>query len=439
MRVVGFVAQQRLARHWRALIAAGVLLGLGFGLCLSSLAAARSTASAYPPRARRGRCPGRGGRARAAARAVRTVVALDRGHHRAAGLRRLSRRGRRRRPRPHDRAPRADPRSFPDRDPPAAGRPSPPRRRARRGAGQPRCCPRGHLELGQRLHFRFFNPASSKSAEADITIVGIGTFPNEAVVDETNVVGVFVFTRAFYDTHRDLAVYATSNVDLAPGFDARRDLAAKLGALGHQLQSARVQEQQSVNDALRPLLIVLVALGVLAFGASAVATAQVVQRNRDRVLSDDTRLHTMGMSRRQIPRRRAHHRRSCRRGRGRHGPARDVALVARSTDRAAPRSRSGAGIRPRWCRCGRGHGCDHRDDRAPDAGVLVGEEADPAAGVAPLTLGQRGSRQRRDRRRALARVRHRWAPERVRTRSERRRLRPWYSRCAQHLSARRSR
>ena len=300
MRVVGFVAQRRLARHWRALLAAGVLLGLGFGLCLSSFAAARSTASAYhrilaaadaPDAAvALGQSPEQSERSlrsikgiigqRVYAGFLGTADGVD--HVLTTALLAPI----------HDRFPIELPQLQAGRLPhPDA----PDEVIVNRGAAE-----RGHLEVGQRLHFHFFNPSSSKTADAEITIVGIGTMPAEAVVDETNVVGVFVFTRAFYDAHRDLTVYATSNVDLAPGFDARRDLAAKVGALGHQLQSARVQEQQSVNDALRPLLIVLVALGVLAFGATAVATAQVAQRNRDRVLSDDARLHTMGMSRRQI-------------------------------------------------------------------------------------------------------------------------------------------
>ena len=159
---------------------------------------------------------------------------------------------------------------------------------------------RGGLEVGQRLHFRLVNPGSSATAEADVTIVGIGAMPSEAVSDETTVLGVFVFTRAFYEAHRNLVAYAVSNVDLAPGFDARRDLAPAVGALGHGLQSARTQEQQAVSDALRPLIIVLVALGVLAFGATAVAAAQVVQRTRDRWLSDDATMRTIGMARGQV-------------------------------------------------------------------------------------------------------------------------------------------
>ena len=47
MGAVRLVARWRLARHWRVLAAAGVLLGLGFGLCLASFAVARRTSSAY--------------------------------------------------------------------------------------------------------------------------------------------------------------------------------------------------------------------------------------------------------------------------------------------------------------------------------------------------------------------------------------------------------
>src|SRR6476646_6580886 len=47
MNAVVLVVRQRVARHWRVLVVAGVLLGIGVGLCLASLAAARRTASAY--------------------------------------------------------------------------------------------------------------------------------------------------------------------------------------------------------------------------------------------------------------------------------------------------------------------------------------------------------------------------------------------------------
>ena len=159
---------------------------------------------------------------------------------------------------------------------------------------------RSGLEVGQRLHFRFVEPESTEIVEADFTIVGIGTLPAEAVADETLVVDVAVFTAAFYEAHRDLAAYASASVDLAPGFDARRDLAVEVGALGHELQAVRTHEQQAVDEALRPLIIVLVALGVLTFGMTAVAAGQVVGRNRTRWQTDDLGLRTLGMTRGQV-------------------------------------------------------------------------------------------------------------------------------------------
>ena len=47
MGAVALVAGGQLARRWRGRVAAGILLGLGFGVCLASLAAARTTATAY--------------------------------------------------------------------------------------------------------------------------------------------------------------------------------------------------------------------------------------------------------------------------------------------------------------------------------------------------------------------------------------------------------
>jgi hypothetical protein len=164
---------------------------------------------------------------------------------------------------------------------------------------------RGGLAVGDRIHFRLSQVSSAievvpDADEADVTIVGIGTLPSEAAADQTSIIGLWVFSRAFYDEHRDVVAYAVSNVDLALGFDARRDLAPAIGELGDTLQSARSQERQATNDALHPMLIVLVSIAVLAFGAASVAAAQVVQRNRERWLVDSERLRTLGMAREQI-------------------------------------------------------------------------------------------------------------------------------------------
>jgi hypothetical protein len=297
---VAFVAQRRLARHWRALAAAGVLLGLGFGLSLASFAAARLTASAYDRILDQADAPDAAvalgqppEQAEQSLRAIDGITAqrVYAGFLGAAdGIDRILTTALL--------APIDDP--FPVERPTLRAGRLPDPDAPDEAVVNSIAAARGGIEVGQRLHFRFFNPATSASTETEITVVGIGTFPAEAVTDETNVLGVFVFTRAFYDAHRDLVVYAASNVYLAPGFDARRDLAPAVGALGDELQSARAQEQQAVDDALRPLIIVLVALGVLAFGGTTIAAGQVVQRTRDRWLSDDARLRSLGMARGQI-------------------------------------------------------------------------------------------------------------------------------------------
>jgi hypothetical protein len=60
------------------------------------------------------------------------------------------------------------------------------------------------------------------------------------------------------------------------------------------------QEQQAVDEALRPLIIVLVTLGALTFGVTAVAAGQVLQRNKGRWRDDDDGLQVLGATRKQL-------------------------------------------------------------------------------------------------------------------------------------------
>ena len=73
-----------------------------------------------------------------------------------------------------------------------------------------------------------------------------------------------------------------------------------MSALGFGLQSARTQERQAVSEALRPLIIVLIALGMLAFVATGIAAAQIIQRDRDRWRADNVALASLGMARTQL-------------------------------------------------------------------------------------------------------------------------------------------
>ena len=264
------------------LVAAGLLLGIGFGVSLASVAAARRTASAYErildACRRADAAVAHGSPLDAAVRSLQTIPGIT--DQRAyAGFRGvadgidpaltsglLAPTG--------DRFPLEHPvmraGRLPDPDAPDEVFVS---ATVADGAG---------LEVGDRLRFHLFTPDSDRTAETTVTVTGIGTMPVEAVGDETAIVGIAVFTRAFLAAHRDLVVYSVSNVDLAAGFDARGDLAPAVGALGHDLQSARGQEIDAINEAMRPLVILLVALGALAFTATLIGAGQVIQRNLSR-------------------------------------------------------------------------------------------------------------------------------------------------------------
>jgi putative ABC transport system permease protein len=300
MGAVTYVARRRLRHHAVTLAVAGVVLGIGFGLCFASLAAARRTASAYERILAASDAPDAAVTHRAppdeAEAALRTIpgVADQRVYAGfigvAGGIDPLYSRGLL--------APTDD--EFPLEHPNMrAGRlPHPDavdelfvNGVVADGTG---------LRVGDEVDFTFVTADFDDQVEASATVVGIGDLPSDAVTDETTLRSIFMFTRAFYEAHRDLTVYSVSNIDLFPGVDPNRELAPAVSELGYELQSARGQEQQSVSDALRPTLVVLVALGVLAFGATAVGTAQVIQRDRDRWRADSATLRAAGMVRRQV-------------------------------------------------------------------------------------------------------------------------------------------
>jgi putative ABC transport system permease protein len=300
MAAVWVLARRRLALNWRGLVASGLLLGLGFGLCLVSIAAARKTTSAYDRILIAADAPdaavAHGSAPDLAERSLRTIDGITRQRVYAGFL---------------GVADGVDPAltsgllvstgdDFPLELPVLGSGRLPNPGAANEVFVNDAVADGADLDLGDRLTFRLFTPGSSAAIPATVTVVGIGTLPVEAVSDETRTSGIVVFTRAFYDAHRDLTAYSVSNVDLAPGFDARDDLAGAVDVLGHKLQSARSQETDAIREALRPLIIVVAALGVLAFGATTVAAWQVVQRNRERASANVATLRAMGVARSQL-------------------------------------------------------------------------------------------------------------------------------------------
>jgi hypothetical protein len=300
MRAVLRLAGRRLAHRWPILVAAGLLVGVGYGICLASVNAGRRTESAYE-------------RVLAAADAPDAAVAhtlspdeaeqrlgsidgvLDLRHSvgfvgtvdgvdPALARAMIGATG--------DRFPLELPKLRSGRLP----RP----RSADEVFVNEFLADRGGLELGEPLDLQLFSPDFSTVADAHATVVGIGSMPREAVIDETTAFGLLVFSRAFSEQHRGFEIYATTTLDLAPGVDARRDLAVDIGRAGGELSEVRSQGQQAVDDALGPLVTLLFALGLLAFVASTVAVGQVIQRDQERWHADDEHLRVLGMVRAQV-------------------------------------------------------------------------------------------------------------------------------------------
>jgi hypothetical protein len=300
MGAIFVVVRRRLAVRWRALVAAGLLLGIGFGVSLASFAAARRTASAYDRILVASDAPdaavNHGGPPQESAQSLASIAGVTRQRvyagflGRADGVEPLFVTALL--------APTSD--GFPLERPTVQGGRLPAPDRADEVFVSAGAAAGAGLKVGQRLHFTFFRPDSPAAADETVTIVGTGTFPMELARDQLDVLGLVVLTHAFYEKHRDLTVYSVSNVYLAPGVDARTDLAPAAAKLGHELQSSRSQERQSANVAVRPLVIALVALALLALAATAVAVAQVIQRDRDRWRSDSANLLRVGMVRSQL-------------------------------------------------------------------------------------------------------------------------------------------
>lgn len=158
---------------------------------------------------------------------------------------------------------------------------------------------RGHLAVGDRITLQVFDPVTFEAVPTPATVVGTGSLPREAVIDETGRFGVVMLTRSFYEAHRDLVVFSSSTLSLAPGIDARRDLVPELTAAGFEMSESRADDRQGVADALRPLVVLLAVVGALALLATLVATSQLLQREHQRWRDDDATLTVLGVDQAQ--------------------------------------------------------------------------------------------------------------------------------------------
>jgi hypothetical protein len=150
--------------------------------------------------------------------------------------------------------------------------------------------------VGDELVLEVLDFGGGPPRAVPITVTGIGIFPREAVSDETALIGIVVPSTAFHRAHDDLRLYANSRLWLDDPDDLP-ELAQRLSEKGMFLSESRAQERRGVEEALRPTITVLVALGLLGSLALVVLAVQVAQRRQDRWRDDDEVLTALGVTR----------------------------------------------------------------------------------------------------------------------------------------------
>jgi hypothetical protein len=148
------------------------------------------------------------------------------------------------------------------------------------------------MELGYRFDLGIFDPAQEEAVYSEsppppvgvqnVTVVGIGLFPNEVVQDDTDRYGRLLLTPAFTEQFRDYVTYAWTAVEVEGGAAGverfKRDYLAALppGAPASFRETAGVVARTQV--AVRPLAVALAVFGALAALATLLLVGQALVR-----------------------------------------------------------------------------------------------------------------------------------------------------------------
>jgi hypothetical protein len=300
MGAIAFAFGGRLARRWRSWIGLGLLLGVGFGIGLSTLAAARHTASAYTRIVRAAQTPD--------ATSGYTQPTAD-AERRLAGLRGVESlrsvvgftgyiegvdpaytRGLL--------GPWGD--YFPVEAPQVReGRLPDPLKRNEIFVNAYLADHAG-IAVGDDVRVSILVDNSSNVHTENFTVTGIGTSPRELVADETSSFGSIILSSAIARELSADATYRLTNFNLAPGVSVQKDLYPQLRERGFELNETLTEGVHRVQAAIRPLLALLVTFGAVLLISAAGTTVQVVLRGTAAWAADDRMLQVLGLSPRKV-------------------------------------------------------------------------------------------------------------------------------------------
>lgn len=148
------------------------------------------------------------------------------------------------------------------------------------------------LGLGDRIPLGVYDPAEEDAVFSDsppapvdrveLTVVGIGVFPDEVVQDDTDRIGRVLLTPAFTAREARWVSYGWTGVSLDGGEGAierfKRDYLATLGIEGGTSFRERSVVVARTQEAVRPLAVALGVFGAMAFLACLLLVGQALVR-----------------------------------------------------------------------------------------------------------------------------------------------------------------
>lgn len=292
----------RLVHQWRALVVLTVLVGLGAGVAMASFAGARRTASSFDRILTASRAPdvtsGHGLHPEEAIEIVEGFEGVQSHSHQVGFFGRV-----------HDVPPGfaqfligwwddylAHGRPILD-----AGRHPDPARDDEVLLSSPAVD--GVVEVGDELTVTFFESDFQGTQTYTFTVTGIGREANLVAADATEDRAGLLMTPAFTRAHSDdLFIWSSTRLSVTPGTDVEAVVAPQMVAAGWAIEELAATERDRVQDAIRPMVLSLVLLGVLVAVATLVVASQALARLVDTNSEDRESMAAMGFVRYQLRR-----------------------------------------------------------------------------------------------------------------------------------------
>ncbi len=170
------------------------------------------------------------------------------------------------------------------------------------------------IGLGDRVPLGVFDPAQEDAVfsdspppavdRVDLTVVGIGLFPDEVVQDDTDRIGRALLTPAFTERNARWVSYGWTGVTLDGGEGGverfKRDYLATLGIEGGTSFRERSVVVARTQEAVRPLAVALGAFGAMAFVACLLLVGQALVRLLRSDREDLATIRAMGAGPREL-------------------------------------------------------------------------------------------------------------------------------------------